>query len=518
MSNKPTPMNKVKQILQLYAEGVNKMEIARCTGLPRNTVKSYIRQFIAMDKTLEEISSMANSDLEITFKLLKQREPNQRMVDLYAYFPEVEKALKKKGNTQLKLWNDYLQKHPDGVKHSQFGEHYRRWSKRNDVTMHIVHKAGDKMYVDYAGEKLAFIDPQTGEVKKVEVFVAILGASQLTYVEASMSQKKEDFIHSCENALYYYKGAPLAIVTDNLKSAVVKSNKYEPTLNETFRDFVEHYHMTALPAGPYKPRHKALVEGAVKIIYRTIYTKVREKEYNSLKQLNEAIWMALEQHNNNLLKGRPYSRRQLFEETEAHTLQPLVLFRYEFKNKSIATVGKNNYVCLGEDKHYYSVPYEFIGKKVSVLYSLAQVDIYYRYERIASHKRDYRHYEHTTLDDHLASKHKFLTDWTPEKFLQRALEVGIETQQYILAVLNRRQHPEQSYRTCQGILNYAHKVGNQRLNAACRRAGFYGEYSYKTVVTILEKGLDKEPFDLDPEQDQSPMPEHGNIRGKKYYA
>lgn len=511
-------MNKVKQILKLYTEGVNKTDIARRTGIPRNTVKGYIRQFIAMDKTLEELLGMSNPDLEGFFKSRNLKEPEQRLVDLYAFFPTVEKALKKKGNTQQKLWLEYLQKHPDGVKHTQFGEHYRRWSKRNDSTMHIVHKAGDKMYVDYAGEKLQFIDLQTGEVKKAEVFVAILGASQLTYVEASLSQKKEDFIFSCENALYYFKGAPLAIVTDNLKSAVIKSNKYEPTLNETFRDFVEHYCMTALPAGPYKPRHKALVEGAVKIIYRTIYTVVREKEYHSLEELNIAIWQALEAHNNNLLKGRPYSRRQLFQETEAHTLQPLVVFRYELKNKSVATVAKNNYVCLGEDKHYYSVPYEHIGRKVSLLYSQGQVDIYYRYDRIATHKRDYRPFMYTTVEDHLASKHKFLTDWTPEKFLQRAQAIGSDVQNYILEILNRRQHPEQSFRTCQGILNYVFKVGNDRLNAACRRADFYGDYSYKTIIAILEKGLDKEPFDLDPGQDQKPLPKHGNIRGNNYYA
>jgi transposase len=280
--------------------------------------------------------------------------------------------------------------------------------------------------------------------------------------------------------------------------------------------------MTALPAGPYKPRHKALVEGAVKLIYQSIYTKIREREYYTLEELNAAIRVALEQHNNNLLKGRPYSRRQLFEETEAHTLQPLTVFRYELKNKSVATVAKNNYVCLSEDKHYYSVPYLYIGKKVSVLYGQGQVDIYYRYERIASHRRNLRSYMYTTVDDHLASKHKFLSDWTPEKFLQRALAVGLDTQKYILEILNRRQHPEQSYRTCQGILNYAYKVGNERLNAACRRAEFYGEYSYKTIVAILEKGLDKVPLDPEQDPDSGPdpdkLPPHDNIRGNEYYA
>ena len=516
MSNKPIVMNKVKQILQHYTEGVNKTEIARRTGLPRNTVKSYILQFIAMNKTLEELLVLSNSDLELMFRRFDKKAPDQRLVDLYAFFPEVEKALKKKGNTQQKLWLEYRAKHPDGVMHTQFGDHYRRWCKRSNSTMHIEHKAGDKMYVDYAGDRLQIVDPVTGEVTKVEVFVGILGASQLTYVEASYTQRKEDFISSCENSLYYFKGAPLAIITDNLKSAVIKSDKYEPTLNESFRDFVEHYRMTALPAGPYKPRHKALVEGAVKIIYQTIYTKLRNRVFYTLAELNAAIWEALEQHNNTLLKGRPYSRRQLFEETEANTLQPLVPYKYELKHKRVATVAKNNYVCLHEDKHYYSVPFDYLGKKVSVLYSQDKVDIYYRYEHIASHKRSRRPYMFTTVENHLASKHKFMSDWTPEKFLQRAQAIGVETQKYIVQILNLRQHPEQSYKTCQGILNYVHKVGNERLNAACRRADFYGDYSYKTIVAILEKGLDKEPYDLD--ENQKKLPPHGNIRGNEYFA
>jgi transposase len=509
-------MNKVKQILQWYTEGVPKLQISLKAGVSRNSVKSYIRQFIAMDKSLEEILCLKDSELEQLFLFKVVKEPEQRLKELIAFFPEVDKALKKKGNTLHKLWKDYLKTNPDGFKHTQFNEHYRQWSKRTIATMHIDHKVGDKMYVDYAGEKLQIIDPDTGEVCKVEVFVAILGASQLTYVEATMTQRKEDFIGACENALHYFGGAPQAIVPDNLKSAVIKSNKYEPTLNESFRDFVEHYKMTALPAGPYKPRHKALVEGAVKIIYQVIYTIIREKDFTSIDALNNAIWVLLDIHNNNPLRGRPYSRRQMFEEIERSVLQPLSVYRYELKNKRIATVSKNNYVCLGEDKHYYSVPYHFIGKKVSILYSQSKVDIYYRYEHIATHKRNRRPFMFTTVEDHLATKHKFQSDWTPEKFLERAKVIGEQTEKYITEILMRRQHPEQAYKTCQGILNYAAKVGNERLNAACHRANFYEDYSYKTILAILDKHLDSVP--IDPDNDRVPMPNHGNIRGNTYYA
>ena len=297
-------MNKVKQILEWYTEGVPKLTISQRAGVSRNSVKSYIRQFIAMDRTLEELLSMKDAVLEKLFLSRQFKEPEQRYVELAERFPDIDKALKKKGNTLYRMWQEYLKKHPDGFKHTQFNKYYRQWSARSNSTMHIEHKAGDKMYVDNTGEKLQIVDPDTGEVHKVEVFVAILGASQLTYVEATMTQRKEDFIGACENALHYFGGAPQAIVPDNLKSAVIKSSKYEPTLNESFRDFVEHYRMTALPAGPYKPRHKALVEGAVKIIYQTIYTKLRDRIFHSLQELNEAIRHALESHNNALLKGR----------------------------------------------------------------------------------------------------------------------------------------------------------------------------------------------------------------------
>jgi transposase len=509
-------MNKIKQILQWYTEGVGKKTITRKSGVNRNTVKSYIRQFIAMDKSLEEMLILTDAELEKLFMAKEKKEPDKRYLDLLAFFPEVDKALKKKGNTRCRLWEVYLQRHTDGFKLSQFNTYYRQWSKRTNATMHVDHKAGDKMYVDYAGEKMQIVDPATGEITLVEVFVAILGASQLTYVEATMTQRKEDFIGACENALYYFEGVPQAIVTDNLKSAVIKSDRYEPTLNESFRDFVEHYKMAALPAGPYKPRHKALVEGAVKIIYTTIYTVIREKVFSSLESLNKAIHKALEEHNNRPLRGRPYSRRQMFEEIERQALQPLSLYRYELKNKRAATVSKTNYVCLGEDKHYYSVPYHYIGKKVSILYSQSQVDIYYRYEHIASHKRNRRPFMFTTVVDHLASKHKFQTDWTPDKFIERAKMIGEQTESYIKEILNRRQHPEQAYKTCHGILNYAAKVGNDRLNAACHRANFYEDYSYKTIVAILDKHLDSVP--LDSENDKTPMPVHGNIRGNTYYA
>ena len=474
-------MSKARSILKMYTEGVSKQSISVRTGATRNTVKKYIRQFVAMGKTLEEIDKLSDTQLEALFSTPRQEVTiDQRKADLIAFFPSMEKALKRKGETREKQWEQYFLKHPDGYRKTQFNEHYNLWSKKVNSSMHQEHKSGDKMFVDYTGDKLSFVDQTTGEVVPTEVFVAILGSSQLTYVEASITQRKEDFIGSCENALHYYGGMPQAIVTDNLKSAVIKSDRYEPTLNEMFRDFVEHYHMTALPAGPYKPKHKALVEGAVKIIYRTIFYTIKQNTYFSLAELNTAIREALEDHNNKLLTGRPYSRRQLFEEIEKSDLQPLPQYRYQAKRKKVVTVMKNNHVCLAEDKHYYSVPYRYIGKKVTILYTQEHGEVYYRYDCVAKHTRNLKLYGYTTDEDHLASHHQFKSDWTPEKFIQRATFIGDDTRDYIARILEIRQHPEQAYKTCQGILSFVTRIGSERLNKPVE-----GHYIMVTSVIML---------------------------------
>lgn len=511
-------MSKVRSLLRLYTEGVSKTAIAQRLGLPRNTVKKYIRLFLACDKTLEDLAQMSDGTLEQMFLDMVPRhemENDPRYRALLSFFPEMEKALKRKGVTKEQLWKQYREITADGYGLSQFKHYYLLWHKASHPVMHIEHKAGDKMYVDYAGEKLTMVDPATGEIIELEVFVSVLGGSQLLYVEASMSQQTEDFITSCEHALQYYGGSPLAIVTDNLKAAVVRSNRYEPVLNDAFRDFASHYTMAVVPAGPYKPTHKALVEGAVKIIYRNIYEKVRQEVFSSLASVNKAIGEALNELNDRPMSGRPYSRRQVFEETEALALQPLPLRQYEIKRRKVVTVMKNNFVYLGQDKHYYSVPYRFIGKKVSLFYTQSLVEVYHKHDLIAVHDRDRRPYKYSTNEDHLASKHRYQTDWNPDKFLQRADEIGQACRDYITGIMESRQHPEQAYKSCQGVLSFAARAGYQRLNDACKRAMQYGDYSYHTIRIILEKGYDKTIPDEEPPFIE--VPSHQNIRGKEYY-
>lgn len=515
MANTTISMSKIRKILRMYTQGRSIMSIAAQSDASRNTVKKYLASFKDCGFTFDEVNALNDKELEDLFGKSKEHAASDRMQSMLRCFPHVDKELKRTGMNRHMLWLEYIKEFPDGYQYSQFCFYFAQWRARVNPVMHIDHKAGDKLYVDFAGERLSITDKETGEVTPVEVFIAILGASQLTYVEAVMSQQKEDFISACENTLHYIGGVPEAIVPDNLKAAVTKTNRYEPTLNDTFADFADHYGTTVLPARAFHPRDKALVEGAVKIMYTRIYAPLGKTTYHSLKELNDAIHKELEDHNSRLLQGRNYSRRQQFEEVEHETLAPLPTLRYELKKQFYATVMKNGHVRLGPDKHYYSVPYRFIGKKVKLLYSSTMVEAYYNYERIAIHQRTKGLHHYTTDKDHMASTHQFVTEWTEEQFLIWAASIHEDVRLYIHHIFNRKQHAEQAYKSCLGILGFARKVGNDRLITACKRGLSYGIYNYKTIHSILERNIDQCQDSLF--ADELPMPDHDNIRGEDYY-
>ena len=441
MANTTISMSKIRQILRMYSQRRSLMSIAAQADASRNTVKKYVASFKTSGYTFEQVNALNDKELEDFFGKSKEQPANNRMQCMQRCFPHMDKELKRSGVNRHMLWEAYRKEFPDGYQYSQFCFYYNQWKARVNPVMHMEHKAGDKLYVDFASEKISFTDKESGEITEVEVFVAVLGCSQLTYVEAVLTQQKEDFIAACENTLHYLGGVPDAIVPDNLKAAVTKSSRYEPTLNETFADFADHYGTAILPARAYRPRDKALVEGADKIIYARIYEPLRKTVHHSLNELNTAIREALQAHNSQLLKGRNYSRRLQFEEVERHTLAPLPVLRYEFKKQLHATVMKNGHVCLGVDKHYYSVPYRFIGKKIKLLYSHSSVEVFYHYERIAMHKRIKSPYSYTTDKDHMATTHQFVTEWTADKFLGWAASIHEDVRLYILKILQRKQHP-----------------------------------------------------------------------------
>ena len=508
-------MLNVRHILRLYTQNQTMSEIMVQTGIHRPILKKIIRDFKASKLSFQEINELSDKDLEGIFKKPPENLHSEKLKILYSLFPQIDRELKRKGVTKKLLWEEYKRKYPDGAASSAFCFHFSQWKARKIPIMRQNHKAGDKLFIDFAGEKLNVTDKETNKIKQVEVFVAVLGASQFTYVEAVLTQRKEDFISACENALHFIGGVPAAIVPDNLRSAVTKSDKYEPTINETFADFAEHYNTTILPARAYRPTDKAVVENTIKIVYTRIYARLRNEVFYSLESLNNAIGFALEEHNNQILSGKDYSRKQKYEEVEKSVLLTLSGMRYEFKKQLYATVAKNGHVALSPDKHYYSVPYTYIGKRVKILFTSYNVEIFHNYERVAIHKRLQSPFKYTTDKEHLPPAHRFVAELESEKLLVAADEIHKDVKLYLTKILDAKQHPEYLYKVCMGILNLSKKYSHERLTKACQRSLVFGIYNYRTVKKILESGLD-----IHEEEDDSEgieMPQHDNIRGNDYY-
>lgn len=512
MANKRKTMLTVRQIIQMIRSGISKRAISEQLGISRTTVKKYLSFVKQTGLSNEEFLSLDDKTIN---DLLIANPPKEKaqFTELITMFPVFEKELRRVGVNRWVLWEEYKQKHPKGYSYTQFCYHYQQWSRNSDVTMHFEHKAGDKLFVDYTGKNLQIVNRETGEIIPVEVFVAILGASQMIYAEATFTQRKEDFIGSVGRTFWYIGGVTNAIIPDNVKSAVNESNKYEPLINENFACFGLHYNTYILATRSRKPRDKALVEKAISIVYSRIFAPLRDRVFYSLEELNEAIRELLKDCNKVNFKGRDYSRLDLFNSVEKEALKPLPSEPYEIKKFALVKVQKNSHIYLSEDKHYYSVPFRFIGKRIKVAYTEGKVDIYYKYQRIAFHKRDRRPYKYTTIKEHLPSAHQFVADWNSDKFIGWAGAYGEDVRSYIIEVLNNNQHPEQNYKSCIGILSLEKKYGKERLNNACKRGTYYSNYSYRVIRSILEKGLDK----LQQQTIQQKIPLHQNIRGKDYY-
>ena len=364
MARKKISMKKIKEVIRLKMNmDLSDRKIARAFNISRPVVAKYWGAFQASGLKFEQIEAMADSELLQKLEKQPRIEKCAKYQRLAQYFPNLLKELKRKGVTLHLLWEEYRQKHPDGYQYSQFCYHFQMWRDVSEVRMHIEHKAGDKMFVDYAGTKLAITDRKSGKEEPMEVFVAILGSSDLTYVEATPSQEQEEWIRSNERAFWWFGGVSAATVPDNLRSAVSCSNRYEPGINPTFDDFAEHYGTVIIPTRVREARDKALVENAVRLVYQRIYAPLRNRVFYTLEELNEAIWELLEEHNNKNFQRLDFSRRKLFEQVEKSALRPLPKERYPIKTTKWLTVGINYHVELREDRHYYSVPY-YLRKRV----------------------------------------------------------------------------------------------------------------------------------------------------------
>ena len=514
MARKRIGMKKIREIIR-FKETTNMSErkIARALNISRPVVAQYINDFKTSGLTYEDTKDMSDSRLLTLFEKQKKTKCSQ-YEELSQQFPRVAIELKKTGVTLMTLWNEYQREHPGAYSYSRFCYHFQVWRNASKITMHIEHKAGDKMFVDYAGDRLMIVDRRTGREQPVEVFVAILGASQLTYAEASLSQISEEWIRSNERAFIYFGGVTQAIVPDNLKSGVAKSNKYEPGINPMFDDFAEHYRTVILPARVRRPQDKALVENAVRLVYQRIYAPLRNRTFFSLKELNEAIWDLLEKHNETQFQRLKISRRGLFEKIEKSVLKSLPMERYAIKQCKELTVQINYHVELREDRHYYSVPWQFRGKRVRVIYDDRTVAIYYDNIRIVQHKRSRIPNDYTTLPAHMPPEHRNYAEWSPEHFIKWGQSVGDDVAEMIEVVLKSRKHPEQAFKTCMGILNLVKEHGPDRLNKACGRALGFGFHSYRRIKNILDRGLEEENLE---DSMGLPVSSHENIRGSQYY-
>ena len=515
MAQRRTSMKRIREALRLrYECGLSLRQTAKAVSVSRPVLTDYLAQCEKHNITYEKAQKMSDDEMLAYFKEKQDEDP--RMTCVISKFPDFAKELTKVGVTRQLIWEEYIADNPEGYSYSQFCYHFRQWNDSQEMYMRIEHKAGDKLFVDFTGKKLEVIDLQTGEIKSPETFVATLGASKLIYVEAVWSQKKHDFISAQVNALNYIDGVPYAIVPDCLKSAVTKGHKYEPDINPEYQDFASYYGTSILAARPYKPRDKALVEGAVKIVYQRIFAPLRNCTFHTLEELNKAIKRQLEELNNKPMQMYKKSRWEMFNETDKKALLPLPDEPYSIRYFVKCKVEFNYHIYLRDDKHYYSVPYQYRGRKADVRYSARIVEIYLNNQRIAIHKRDRKHFAYTTVKAHMPPGHKFMDDWSVDKFLSWAGNVGEPVLEVVDTILCRKQHPEQGYKTCLGILNLAKQYGKERLNNACKRALYFEHLTYKMIKNILDNGLDSMQDKIE-QDNQLEMFHHENIRGPEYY-
>ena len=507
----------LKQIITLHLDGYSNRKIGIALSISRNTVNSYMRLFKGSDYTFKELLSFDNARLEVLFTS-RTTIDNGRYDKLMRYFEGMNKARDHPGFTFLYHYNEYAQRATEPYGYTQFMEHYRRKYAKVEGSMKLDHEAGKEMFIDFAGKKLHIVDRDTGELVAVEVFVAILPHSQYTYVEACRSQKREDLIGATQNAVHYYGGVPKAIVSDNLKSAVTRANRYEPQVNRSFKDFARHYNCIINPARGYSPQDKALVENAVHLAYQRIYYPLREMVFFSLEDLNKEIKRLLEGYNDLLFKRREASRLELFQSVERGYLKPLPVTKYELKEYRRAKVQKIGYIYFSPDKAYYSVPYRYIGRETVIHYTKNMVEVYYNRQRIALHQRNPSKGSYNTNRDHLASAHKKYSEWSPAFFRNKAARHGKHVAACVEQIIAGVDYPEIGYKRAMGVVQLHRAYGSQRLDNACKRALQADAVSYKRIQNILKNNLDESSlFFQDLEQDKSHIPEHQNIRGASNY-
>jgi len=513
MARRRLSMRKIKEVLRLkWQHNHPNKQIAQSCKIARSTVREYVSRAKKaglswpLDPDLDE-EALENLLFpgNLAFTSIQRQMPS--MNRLY-------RELKGKGVTLQLLWYEYKASNPDGYQYSQFCNLYRQWQKKLDVTLRQEHRAGEKLFVDYAGQTVPIINPTTGEVTEAQIYIAALGASSYTFAEASHAQDLPSWIRSHVHAFEFFGGVPEILVPDNLKTGVTHPCRYEPDINPTYQDLAEHYATTVIPARARRPRDKAKVESAVFVAERWILAALRNHTFFSLDELNRAIAQKLADLNSRTFQKMDTTRRELFEALDKPALKPLPSRPYEYAEWKKARVNIDYHIEV--DHRYYSVPYQLVREHVDIRLTATTVEVFFKNRRVASHARLYQQGGFITLTEHMPKSHQKHLEWTPSRIIHWAGKTGPNTQKLVTYIMDNRPHPEQGFRSCLGIMRLADRYSPERLEKASARALAIKAFSYKNVKSILKNGLDQQSL-LFEEPDQQTTLNHSNIRGKKYY-
>lgn len=506
-------MRRISEMLRLRAAGMAQRPIAASVGVSPSTVCEYLARAEAAGIAWPLPEGMDDESLEAllfpppTAELAARRPvPDWR---------QVHRELKRAKHVTLRLlWLEWREDEPDGWGYSQFCWRYTRWLDSQDVVMRLTYAAGERMFVDFSGDKAPFVEPDTGEVVEAEVFVAVLGCSGMLYAEATRGQDIDSWVGAHVHAWNAYGGVAEVTVPDNLKAGVTKACWFDPELNPTYLELARHYDTVVLPTRVRHPRDKAAVEAGVLSVERWVLAPLRHRRLIGLGELNEAIAERVAWVNARAFRGEPASRRELFAELERPALRPLPERRYELARWKHVTVNIDYHVEF--DHRFYSVPYQLVRQRLDLRASATTIEVFRGTRRVASHPREHGKRRYVTDPAHMPAAHRAHAEWTPSRLISWAGTISPATATVVERILATRPHPEHAYRACLGLINLAKRYGNERTAKACERALATGAISYTSVKSILAEGLDRVP--LNPAGPTPPPPAHTNLRGPAYFS
>ncbi len=507
-------MRRIREVLRLrFGLGLHQDQIARSCAIAQATVHRYLERATAAGLNWplpEDCDDQRLNELLFPARPPKPCPTERRTIDLSAVHHQLQTH---KHLTLQLVWEEYRETHPGGYSYSRFCELYQRWSRNQSVTLRQDHQAGEKMFVDWAGDTVPIYDRKTGEVTPASIFVAALGASSYTFAHAAPGQGLANWIDCHVRAFEFYQGVVKLIVPDNPRTGVTRACRYEPDLNRTYYEMAQHYGVAIMPARPRKPRDKAKVESAVGVVQRWIVAALRHRKFFSVAELNDAIAQLLDRLNERRFRKRDATRASLFAEIDRPALQPLPAERYVMAEWKTVRANIDYHIELHQ--HYYSVPYQLAGQQLEARSTSTTVELFQGGKRVASHARSFAAYRHTTISGHMPKSHQAHLEWTPSRLIHWAEAIGVATAAVVRTILESRPHPEMGYRACLGIMRLAKTYTNERLEAASQRALQLQACSYTSLRSILKRSLDRQ-MNLAPE-DGKPGPRHENVRGASCY-